>query len=239
MESIGRSTFIPARSSSAGSACAPGRRTNAKSSTRESSATSRIGRAGYYEARIVPEVRLTDADRLAHIALTISTGPRVRVCSPATPCRRTNATNWSRCSAKDRSTRICSRTPVTGLKSCFARKGIATRCAAHARRSERRTGDHFTIKRGQQYRVTTYEISGNASLPLAEFAALLRLAEGQPFSSARLDADVSTIEELYHRRGFASARAVSASKSSTPAAAPIPVIARIVVNEGVRTAWTR
>ena len=50
---------------------------------------------------------------------------------------------------------------------------------------------------------------------LADFAASLRLVEGQPFSSARLDADASTIEEIYHRRGFASVRAALAQLISS------------------------
>lgn len=193
-------------------------------------------RAGYYEAKIVPEVRLTDEDRVAHIALTISSGPRVRVVFTGDPLptdKREDLVPVQREGSvdedllEDASNRIEEQLRAQGYRDALA---------PHTRAEV--NGElviTFTIKRGQQYRVTTYEISGNASLPLPEFAALLRLAEGQPFSSARLDADVSTIEELYHRRGFASARAVSAIEVVTPAAAPIPVIARIVVNEGVRT----
>ena len=61
------------------------------------------------------------------------------------------------------------------------------------------------MKRGQQYRVSTFEISGNARVALADFEPALRLRDGQPFSDARLDADRQMIEDLYHRRGFASA----------------------------------
>src|SRR5229473_3435663 len=56
----------------------------------------------------------------------------------------------------------------------------------------------FTAKvnRGQQFRVSTFEISGNASVPLADFESGLRLRDGQPFSGARLDGDVQMIENL-------------------------------------------
>src|SRR5207247_9589249 len=94
----------------------------------------------------------------------------------------------------------------------------------------------FAIRRGQQYRVASYEMSGTAAMPRAEFEPALRVKEGQPFSDARLDADIATIEELYHRRGFTSARAQSAVEvmTRTPPPAQVPGAVRIVVNEGVR-----
>ena len=41
----------------------------------------------------------------------------------------------------------------------------------------------FAVTRGQQFKVATYEISGNASVPLAEFESALRLRDGQPFAA--------------------------------------------------------
>jgi outer membrane protein insertion porin family len=194
--------------------------------------------AGYYEAKIVPTVSLSDDDRQAHIALTITAGPRVRVMfagdPPPTdkrdelvPVQREGSVDEDL--LEDASNRI---------EELLRAQGYRDASAPHTRAEvEGEMVITFTIKRGQQYRVSAYEISGNASVPLADFAAGLRLAEGQPFSSARLDADVATIEELYHRRGFASARAQTAVEvvTATPPPAQIPVIARIVVNEGVRT----
>src|SRR5206468_12363122 len=95
----------------------------------------------------------------------------------------------------------------------------------------------FDVNRGQQFDVATYEISGNASVPLAEFEPSLRLRNGQPFAAARLDADVQTIEDLYHRRGFASARVSTAVDivTATPPPAQVPVAVRAVIIEGPRT----
>src|SRR5439155_15596201 len=58
----------------------------------------------------------------------------------------------------------------------------------------------FTVKKGPLYRDQRVEIAGNASISLSELEPSLRLHDGQPFSQARLDADVSTIEGLYRRR---------------------------------------
>jgi outer membrane protein insertion porin family len=194
--------------------------------------------AGYYEAKIVPEVRLTDDDRTANITLTISSGPRVRIVFAGDPLpseKRDELVPVQREGSVDEDLLEDS---SNRIEEQLRAEGYRDASAPHARSEI--NGElviTFTIKRGQQYRVATYEISGNASVPLAEFAPLLRLAEGQPFSSARLDADVATIEDLYHRRGFASARAVSAIEVVAPAAAPapVPIVARLVVNEGVRT----
>ena len=44
------------------------------------------------------------------------------------------------------------------------------------------------MKRGPEYRVDRVESSGNASVPLSDFEAALRLRDGEPFAEARLDA---------------------------------------------------
>jgi outer membrane protein insertion porin family len=96
----------------------------------------------------------------------------------------------------------------------------------------------FKVTRGQQYRVSRFEISGNASVALSDFEPALRLRDGEPFSEAKLDADVATIAEMYHRRGFAAARPLPAVEivTATPPPAQVPVAVRVVINEGPRTA---
>src|SRR3954464_8879195 len=86
-------------------------------------------------------------------------------------------------------------------------------------------------------RGASYEISGNASVPFAELVPLLRLRDGQPFASTRLDADVQAIEDLYHRRGFAAARVSTAVElvAQTPQPAVVPVTVRAVIAEGPAT----
>ena len=76
-------------------------------------------------------------------------------------------------------------------------QGYRDAAAPHTREeSERRAGDHLHGRRAaSSIAVATFEISGNASVPLADFAAALRLRDGQPFSAAQLDADVATIED--------------------------------------------
>jgi len=84
--------------------------------------------------------------------------------------------------------------------------------------------------------VSVADVSGNVTLPSADFAAALRTRVGQPFSRAALEADVAGLEDLYHRRGFAAAR-VDTAVEPEPAgtAAQVSVAARLQVSEGPRT----
>src|SRR4029453_678950 len=64
----------------------------------------------------------------------------------------------------------------------------------------------FHITRGLQYHVSPggVEVSGNASIPVEEFKGALRtLGPGDPFVSAKLDANDGAITQIYQTRGFA------------------------------------
>jgi outer membrane protein insertion porin family len=195
-------------------------------------------RRGYYEAKIVPAVTLADDDRVANITLTVTPGPRVRVVFNGDPLpsdRRAELVPVEREGSVDEDLLEDS---SNRIEEFLRAQGYRDAKAPHKR--ETANGElviTFAIARGQQFRVATFEISGNASVPLSEFAPALRLRDGQPFSASRLDADVQLIEELYHRRGFASAKVQSAvdTVTTTPPPAQVPVAVRAVINEGVRT----
>jgi outer membrane protein insertion porin family len=195
-------------------------------------------RRGYYEAKIVPVVQFADEDRVANLTVTATPGPHVRVVftgdslaadrrAELVPVEREGSVDEDL--LEDASNRI--EEYLRGL-------GYRDAAAPHTR--ETANGElviTFHVKRGQQFRISRFEISGNASIPLADFAAALRLRDGEPFSGAKLDGDVQTIEDLYRRRGFAAATVQSAVEviTNTPPPAQVPVLVRAVVNEGVRT----
>ena len=194
-------------------------------------------RAGYYEAKISPTVQLLDGDRVANITIAINPGPLVRVVfagdslpsdrrAELVPVEREGSVDEDL--LEDSSNRI---------EEYLRAQGYREAAAPHSR--EEKDGQlviTFTVKRGQQSRVSTFEISGNATVPISEFEANLRLRDGQPFSEAKLDADVGTIKEVYFQRGFASALVQPAVEVVTPTPPPaqVPVAVRIVVTEGVR-----
>jgi outer membrane protein assembly complex protein YaeT len=93
----------------------------------------------------------------------------------------------------------------------------------------------FRVTRGPQYQVGRVEVSGNASVPLADLAALMRLEPGQPFLDAQLDADVAAVTQAYRRRGFVDAAVTSAVLPEPGSTGPVAVLVRVVVNEGARS----
>jgi outer membrane protein insertion porin family len=197
---------------------------------------------GYYEAKIVPAVTLADEDRVANLALTVTPGPRVRVVFTGDPLpsdRRAELVPVEREGSVDED---LLEDASNRIEEYLRADGYRNASAPHTR--ETINGElviTFAVSRGQQFRVTRFEISGNASIGLADLAPSLQLRDGEPFSGAKLDADVQAIEDVYHRRGFASAKVQSAVEvvTATPPPAQVPVIVRAVVNEGVRTTVDR
>src|SRR3954452_6426767 len=193
---------------------------------------------GYYEARIVPVVRVSADQTVADLTLTAAPGPHVRVVFTGDPLpsdRRKELVPVEREGSVDEDLLEDS---SNRIEDYLRGQGYRDARAPHSR--QQTNGElviTFAITRGQQFKVATYEVSGNASVPMSEFESTLRVRDGQPFSSGRLDADVQTIEDLYHRRGFAAAKVSTAVDivTQTPPPAQVPVAVRAVIVEGPRT----
>jgi outer membrane protein assembly complex protein YaeT len=193
---------------------------------------------GYYEARVVPSVTFAEDDRLANVTLDVMPGPHVRVVftgddvpvgrrEELVPVEREGSADEDL--LEDSSNRI---------EEYFRAQGYRRASAPHTR--EQHDGElviTFTVSKGPLYRVDTYEITGNTSIALEEISPGLKLRVGQPFVDSRLDADVGSIETLYRRRGFATARARAAFEPQPASLTPsvVSVTVRIVITEGVRT----
>jgi len=194
---------------------------------------------GYYEAKILPVARLSANARVADLTLTVTPGPRVRVVFTGDPLpsdRRAELVPVEREGSVDEDLLEDS---SNRIEEYLRAQGYRDARAPHARRvADGELVITFAVTRGQQFMVAGYDISGNASVPLADFDAALRLRDGQPYASAKVDADVQAIEEVYHRRGFAVARVSTAVEIVTPppSSGPVPVTVRAVINEGASTA---
>ncbi len=192
---------------------------------------------GYYEARVVPALQLADDQAFADLTLTVTPGPLFKVVFAGDPLpadRRADLVPVEREGSVDEDLLEDS---SNRIEEFLRTQGYRDAKAPHVREQKGEAIEiTFTVTRGQQSRVATYEISGNASIPLADFEQGLRVRAGDPFSDAKLDADVKTIEDLFHRRGFAVATAKSGSDivTVTPPPAQVPVAVRIVVSEGPR-----
>ena len=193
---------------------------------------------GYYEERVVPTVRVEDGDRVANLTLTVTPGQRLRIVFTGDPLPSDERAVLVPVEREGSADEDLLEDSTNRIEDYLKTQGYRDALAPHTR--EQSNGElliTFNVKKGPQYRVDRVEISGNASIPLSEFEPGLRLRAGQPFSVAKLDADVAMIEDLYHRRGYAVAKAQSAVKPDTapPGAPQVPVVARIVIKEGIRT----
>jgi outer membrane protein insertion porin family len=196
---------------------------------------------GYYEARITPVVAVSEDGRTANVTLEVNPGPHVRVVFNGDPLpsdRRDELVPIEREGSADEDLLEDS---SNRIEEYFRSQGYRNASAPHTRvQSDGELLITFSVARGPLYRVARYEIAGVTAFPLEEIAPLLRLRIDQPFADSRLDADVSTIEALYRRQGFATARARSAIEPETSAATGmVPVGVRIVVTEGPRTTIER
>ena len=193
---------------------------------------------GFYEARVSPTVRVSDDGRVADLTLSVAPGPHVRVVftGDSLPAdRREELVPVAREGSVDEDLLEDS---SNRIEEFLKAQGYRDATAPHQR--ETRDGElviTFTVTRGQQYKVSGFDFSGNTSLPLTDFEPALRVRVGQPFSEARLVADVQMIEDLYHRRGFAAASVHTTTEivTATPPPAQVPVVIHAAISEGPQT----
>ena len=197
---------------------------------------------GYYETRVVPAVALADGDRIANLTIAVTPGPHVKVVFTGDPLpadARAELVPVSREGSVDEDLLEDS---SHRMQEFLRAQGYRAATAVYSR--ETSGGElviTFTVKKGRQYRVASIDIAGNAAISRAELDAALRMREGQVFSDARLDADAAAIADLYHRRGFAAAKAQTGVDPLPPAATSteVPVAVHLVIAEGTRTVVDR
>lgn len=196
-------------------------------------------RSGYYEAKVTPTVQLTDDDRVAHLTLAVDPGPHVRVVFTGDPLPSDKRTELVPVEREGSADEDLLEDSSNRIEEYFRTQGYRDASAPHTREaSDGELRIAFNVRKGRLYKIAQVEISGNASVPFADFAAALRQHEGEPFADAKVDADVATIEDAYRRRGFPAARAQSAvvvPPAAETGTADVPVTVRIVVSEGART----
>jgi outer membrane protein insertion porin family len=197
-------------------------------------------KAGYYEARLVATASFADGDRLANLTLTVTPGPHVRVVFTGDPLPSATRDELVPIEREGSVDQDLLEDSTNRIQDYLRARGYRDAVAGPPARQESAAGEllvTFNVKRGPEYRVDRVEISGNASVPLAELEPALRLRDGEPFAESRLDADLSTIQDMYHRRGFAAAKTQAAEEPQRvgSGAAFVPIRVRIIISEGPRT----
>jgi outer membrane protein assembly complex protein YaeT len=193
---------------------------------------------GYYEARVTPTINFADDDRVANLSIEIQPGPLVHVVFQGDEVPAGRRDELVPIEAEGSADEDLLEDSSNRIEEYFRNAGYRNAKAPHTRAD--RDGElviTFEVSKGPLYRVETYEITGNTSIPIEEITPLLRLHLEQPFLDSRLDTDLSAIEALYRRRGFSAVRARSAFEpmAASATSALVPVAVRVVVTEGVRT----
>ena len=197
-----------------------------------------LKRTGHYEARLSVTPQFDDAGNQVSLSVVVEPGPKVRVQFRGDPLpgdRRDELVPIAREGSADEDLLEDSTQRIVAF---WRGQGYRDATAPFTREAE---GDDvvitFTVTRGPQYRVAHAEITGNESIPAAELAPAARVKEGEPFNAAALDAEVSAIQDLYARRGFAQARAQASVQPAAEAAngEQVPMTVAIGIAENVRT----
>ena len=205
--------------------------------TRTARIVDALKRLGHYDARVTLSPRFSEDEQTVAVAVVLAPGPKIRVEFAGDPLpadRRDDLVPVAREGAADEDLLEDS---AQRIEEYLRAQGYRDATAAFTREGQ---GDdlvvRFTVSRGPLYRVARVTLTGNASLSAADLAAARRVREGQVFSAAALTAEASAIQDLYARRGYASARAVpEAQPIEGGDAQQVPVAVRITVAENVRT----
>jgi outer membrane protein assembly complex protein YaeT len=190
---------------------------------------------GYYEARAEHRLVPTGDGQAADVVVTLDAGAHISVVFEGDPVPdrvRDELVTIEREGSVDED---LLEDTAHGIEEYFRGLGFRDADASYARMP--RNGELaivFRVTRGPEYQVARIEVSGNERVPLTQLTPLMRLQEGAPFVEALLDGDAETIQELYHRRGYAAA-AVKADVSEDRASSPIGIHVTLLVDEGRRT----
>jgi outer membrane protein assembly complex protein YaeT len=192
---------------------------------------------GYYEAKVTPTVSLADGDRVANLTVAVDRGPHVRVVFAGDPLPENRHADLVPVEREASVSEDLLEDSTNRIVEYLHAQGYRDAAAPHTRvEADSELIITFNVTRGPAFRVALLDVSGNAALPLSAFESSLRLREGMPYSAVGLDADVTAIEDAYKRSGYVGVKVDSGVEPQAAApGAPIPVVVRIIVREGVQT----
>jgi outer membrane protein insertion porin family len=194
-----------------------------------------VRKGGFLEARADPFVQIDDTKGSVDLTIAVTRGPRVTIEFAGDPLPerdRETLVPLAKEGSVDQDLLEDSEFRVEGFLRAQGYRD------ANAEFSRTESGDNlaikFTVTRGPLFRVSSETLLVNPALQRSDLLSALRLKSGDPFVSARLDADVATITEDFRSRGYTR---VAVTASVTPGvrrqgAADVPVAIVVRVDEG-------
>jgi outer membrane protein insertion porin family len=191
---------------------------------------------GYYEARVAQLPRYVEEDERVDLVLSVETGPHVEIVfqgDALTARERDELVPIAREHSVNEDILEDSKFAIEGR---FRARGY---CNPRADYQRNPAGEVlrivFTVARGPQCTLERIEVAGNTSVPSEELSPLIRLQIGQQFVENTLGADVSRIQALYRRRGFAGVKIAPEIDRGDERSGIVPVRVRLLITEGVRS----
>jgi outer membrane protein assembly complex protein YaeT len=197
-----------------------------------------IRQRGFYAARATVGTQPVDNGRFVDLTVAIELGPRVVVRFEGDVLPVDRLQELAPIAGEGSTDEDLLEDSTVRIEEHLRSQGYRDSTATFVR--EEKGGElllTFKVKKGPLYRVGRVDFSGNASIPLTDLQPRLRVRPGQPFSAPAIDADVSTVQDVYRRQGFSAVRVEAAFESQPESigAAGVPVAIRIAVTENVRT----
>ena len=93
----------------------------------------------------------------------------------------------------------------------------------------------FHVKKGPQFHVAKVDVTGATAIPAVELLPRLKTKAGEPFVQSTVDADVATIGEAYHRRGYTAVKVTPTVLPVPGGGSPVPLSVELAVVEGPAT----
>jgi outer membrane protein insertion porin family len=195
----------------------------------------RLRTDGYLEAKVTWEPAYSAAGDRADVAIRMARGPKVAIefrGDPLPDARRKEILSLLSEGVLDEDAlENEERSIEDGLRARGFRDALVS--FTREARAADRTEVIFTVAQGVQYRIADVAVVGNREVPLPEIQPGLHVKPGQWLVTAALDGEARTLEELYRRRGFRTAKVAWTAESRS--GEPGQVVVRFAITEGPRT----
>lgn len=194
---------------------------------------------GHYEARLTLTTRLTDDDRVADINVTAVQGPRVRVgfYGDVLPAQRQD--ELAPIAREASTSEDLLEDSANRIEDYLRSQGFRDATVQYQRQElDDELLITFTVDQGPQYRIADVTITGNAAVPTTQLTDMMGMRPGVSLSAARLDDDITAIEDLYRRQGFTAVDvqgSIEPVDGVAPGASVIDVAVVLTVTENTRT----
>jgi outer membrane protein insertion porin family len=167
----------------------------------------RMRRRGYYQASATDlPARLSEDGTQANLVISILPGPLVKVQYEGDPAPKEKLAELVPIEREGSIDEDLLEDSSHRIEEYLRQQGYYKARVTHERQEQSGVLTIvFHINRDRLYHVASggVEISGNQSIPVEELKSSIKLAAGDPFVSARLDAITGGIRQFYLRRGYA------------------------------------